>query len=212
MAMLPVKCAQCGASIEVDDTKETGKCPYCGTTYVTQRVVNNYNTFVYEKETVLWAGETGKVGCIVYAAKFLLILVALFEIIFALIAVFFDIGLHDKWKTFGVLQACLLILAVIFPVMCFQMMGVRYSLTNERVFFYFGMGDANHFLYTEIVDIKLKYAFFERDKKRGTIWIKLRDKRPRPFRNHLRSVAEPEKVYALIKSLMGEQICKESQK
>ena len=66
MAMLPVKCAQCGASIEVDDTKETGKCPYCGTTYVTQRVVNNYNTFVYEKETVLWAGETGKVGCIVY--------------------------------------------------------------------------------------------------------------------------------------------------
>lgn len=58
MALVAAKCTQCGASIEVDDGKETGKCPHCGTTFVTQQVVNNYHIHItqnitYESETVL---------------------------------------------------------------------------------------------------------------------------------------------------------------
>ena len=46
--MKPAKCTQCGDSIIVDETKEAGICPSCGTAFVTEKVitnyVNNYNT------------------------------------------------------------------------------------------------------------------------------------------------------------------------
>ena len=210
MAFVAAKCTQCGASIEVDDSQDAGNCRHCGTAFVTQKVINNYNTYItqnitnkFEKETILWSGGTGMLGGVMFAAKVILFIILIFEIAFTVISAFFDVGLGDKLKTFGVLQAGLIIPLIIFPVMCFQIMGVRYTITNERISFIFGMSDWNFFQYREIADIKIKYAFYERSKKLGTIKIRLYDNRFRPFRNHLRSIREPEKVYAIIKSFIN---------
>lgn len=46
MAFVAAKCTQCGGNIEVDDTKEAGICQYCGTAFVTEKAVNNYNTYI----------------------------------------------------------------------------------------------------------------------------------------------------------------------
>ena len=46
MSFIPARCTQCGAEIEVDDTKEAGICKYCGTAFVTEKAINNYNTYV----------------------------------------------------------------------------------------------------------------------------------------------------------------------
>lgn len=44
MAMIPAKCTNCGANIHVDDLKEAGICEACGTAFITEKVINNYNT------------------------------------------------------------------------------------------------------------------------------------------------------------------------
>lgn len=44
MALVAAICTQCGANIEVDATKEAGICQYCGTAFITEKVINNYNT------------------------------------------------------------------------------------------------------------------------------------------------------------------------
>lgn len=41
MALVAAKCTQCGASIKVDDTRDTGICEFCGTPFVTEKVINN---------------------------------------------------------------------------------------------------------------------------------------------------------------------------
>lgn len=46
MAFVAAKCTQCGANIEVDDTKDAGICQHCGTAFVTEKAINNYNTYV----------------------------------------------------------------------------------------------------------------------------------------------------------------------
>ena len=46
MAFIPARCTQCGANIEVDDTKDAGICKHCGTAFVTEKAINNYNTYV----------------------------------------------------------------------------------------------------------------------------------------------------------------------
>lgn len=43
MGLVAAKCTQCGANIEVDASKEAGICQYCGTAYVTEKAINNYN-------------------------------------------------------------------------------------------------------------------------------------------------------------------------
>ncbi|MCI8528255.1 MAG: hypothetical protein HFH82_03730 [Lachnospiraceae bacterium] len=43
MALVAAKCTQCGANIEIDDTKEAGICKYCGTAFITEKAINNYN-------------------------------------------------------------------------------------------------------------------------------------------------------------------------
>lgn len=43
MALVPAKCTQCGGDIEVDNTKEAGICRYCGTAFITEKVITNYN-------------------------------------------------------------------------------------------------------------------------------------------------------------------------
>lgn len=46
MGFIPARCTQCGAAIEVDDTKEAGICKHCGTAFVTEKAIHNYNTYV----------------------------------------------------------------------------------------------------------------------------------------------------------------------
>lgn len=43
MAFVAAKCTQCGGSLQVDDSKEAGICPFCGTAFITEKVINNYN-------------------------------------------------------------------------------------------------------------------------------------------------------------------------
>lgn len=43
MGMIPAKCTNCGANIQVDETKEAGICEACGTAFITEKAVNNYN-------------------------------------------------------------------------------------------------------------------------------------------------------------------------
>ena len=42
MGLIAAKCTQCGANIEVDDSKEAGICKYCGTAFITEKAINNY--------------------------------------------------------------------------------------------------------------------------------------------------------------------------
>jgi len=42
MALKPAICTQCGANIEVDDSKEAGICKHCGTAFITEKVIANY--------------------------------------------------------------------------------------------------------------------------------------------------------------------------
>lgn len=46
MALVPAICTQCGAKIEVDKDKDAGICPYCGTAFITEKAINNYNTYI----------------------------------------------------------------------------------------------------------------------------------------------------------------------
>ena len=46
MGFVPARCTQCGASIKVDESKDAGICEYCGTPFVTEKVINNYNTTI----------------------------------------------------------------------------------------------------------------------------------------------------------------------
>ncbi len=43
MALVPAICTQCGAQIEVDNTHEAEICKYCGTAFVIEKAINNYN-------------------------------------------------------------------------------------------------------------------------------------------------------------------------
>lgn len=46
MGFVPAKCTQCGANIEVDETKEASICQHCGTAFITEKAIINYNTYV----------------------------------------------------------------------------------------------------------------------------------------------------------------------
>ena len=46
MPLVAAKCTQCGAAIEVDNTKEAGICKYCGTAFITEKAINNYINYV----------------------------------------------------------------------------------------------------------------------------------------------------------------------
>ena len=44
--MKKAKCTNCGANIEVDESKEAGICKYCGSAYITENAIKNYNTTI----------------------------------------------------------------------------------------------------------------------------------------------------------------------
>ena len=52
MPLVPAICTQCGSPIEVDNAKEAGICPHCGTAFITEKVVNNYVTQHVSNTTV----------------------------------------------------------------------------------------------------------------------------------------------------------------
>ena len=41
--LVNAKCPNCGANIEVDKDKEAGICKYCGSAFITEKAINNYN-------------------------------------------------------------------------------------------------------------------------------------------------------------------------
>lgn len=44
MSLTPAICTQCGAKIEVDNSKDAAICEYCGTPFIVEKAINNYNT------------------------------------------------------------------------------------------------------------------------------------------------------------------------
>lgn len=45
MPLVAAKCMKCGANLQVDSTKETAVCPNCKTQFITEKAINNYNTY-----------------------------------------------------------------------------------------------------------------------------------------------------------------------
>lgn len=43
MGLMAAKCPNCGADITIDKDKDAGICPHCGTAFVTEKVISNYN-------------------------------------------------------------------------------------------------------------------------------------------------------------------------
>jgi len=41
--MVPAVCTQCGGELEVDPGAEKATCPFCGTSFVVEKAINNYN-------------------------------------------------------------------------------------------------------------------------------------------------------------------------
>ena len=44
MPLVQAKCTNCGADLEIDNTKDAAICPYCGTAFIVEKAINNYNT------------------------------------------------------------------------------------------------------------------------------------------------------------------------
>ncbi|MEY8338202.1 tetratricopeptide repeat protein [Lachnospiraceae bacterium 62-35] len=56
MPLVAAKCTQCGANIEVDNTKEAGICKFCGTAFITEKAINNYiinNTYNIQSASLI---------------------------------------------------------------------------------------------------------------------------------------------------------------
>ena len=64
MGLVPAKCTQCGANIDVDDTKDAGICGNCGTLFVTEKVIHNHitnhyaTTNIHNHGTVIMMGNS----------------------------------------------------------------------------------------------------------------------------------------------------------
>ena len=44
MPLISARCTNCGANLEVDNTKDAAICPYCGSAYIVEKAVNYYNS------------------------------------------------------------------------------------------------------------------------------------------------------------------------
>lgn len=44
LKMVPAICTQCGAKLEVDNSKDAAICPYCNTPFIVEKAINKYNT------------------------------------------------------------------------------------------------------------------------------------------------------------------------
>lgn len=43
MPLVDAKCTNCGASLKVDSSKDAAICEYCGSAFIVERAINNYN-------------------------------------------------------------------------------------------------------------------------------------------------------------------------
>ncbi len=41
--IVPASCTQCGGTVEVDKSSDTAICPFCGTSFIVEKAINNYN-------------------------------------------------------------------------------------------------------------------------------------------------------------------------
>ncbi|MCR5511362.1 MAG: zinc ribbon domain-containing protein [Lachnospiraceae bacterium] len=57
--MVPALCTQCGGTVEVNKDDETAVCPFCGTSFIVEKAINNYNIDVSGavKEVLDFAGD-----------------------------------------------------------------------------------------------------------------------------------------------------------
>ena len=46
MPLVQVKCTNCGANLEIDNTLDAAVCPYCNVPFVVEKAINNYNVTV----------------------------------------------------------------------------------------------------------------------------------------------------------------------
>lgn len=51
MPLLQCKCPNCGANIKIDENQKKGICEHCGTEYVTEDIINNYQTINHYNTT-----------------------------------------------------------------------------------------------------------------------------------------------------------------
>lgn len=72
MAFVEAKCTNCGANIQVDESKDAGICPFCGTAFVTEKVIrqsivnNNTVTNIQSQQNIFYGGsdfQTEKKQC-----------------------------------------------------------------------------------------------------------------------------------------------------
>ncbi|WP_026662257.1 hypothetical protein [Butyrivibrio proteoclasticus] len=41
--IVPASCTQCGGTVEVDPQTDIATCPFCGTPFIVEKAINNYN-------------------------------------------------------------------------------------------------------------------------------------------------------------------------
>lgn len=75
MPLVPAKCTSCGGSLNVDSIHKKALCPYCGTAFMVEQAINNYNitnhnTFNMQGGTVI-IGEDKRGELISAADNFL---------------------------------------------------------------------------------------------------------------------------------------------
>lgn len=61
MPLVAAKCTQCGAELQVDNSKDAAVCKYCGTPFIVEKAINNYNTYVtqnFQGANVIIQGKT----------------------------------------------------------------------------------------------------------------------------------------------------------
>lgn len=46
MPLVKARCTSCDGELQVDPSKDAAICPYCGTPYIVEKAINNYNTTV----------------------------------------------------------------------------------------------------------------------------------------------------------------------
>ena len=49
MPLVAAQCTQCGANLTIDNSTDAAVCPHCKTAFITEKAINNYNT--YNKNT-----------------------------------------------------------------------------------------------------------------------------------------------------------------
>ncbi len=74
MPLINAKCTSCGAAIEVDPSKEAQICQYCGSAFIVEKAINNYNitnnvTNNIQAENVTIVNQSGNTDFEIVAGK-----------------------------------------------------------------------------------------------------------------------------------------------